>query len=57
MTAQPCGTSKNSTTTILALPPGPALDHEHDVFRDYKVDFAELERRREKVVERGRTQQ
>ena len=39
------------------LAPGPALDHEHDVFRDYKVDFAELERRREKVVERGRTQQ
>ncbi len=39
------------------LAPGAALEHEHKVFRDYRVDFAALEQRRQGVIERGRTQQ
>jgi len=34
-----------------------ALDHERAVFKAYVVDFAEVERRRAAVVERGRRQQ
>lgn len=39
-----------------ALPVGEALAHEQAVFRDYRVDFAEIERRRAAVVDRGRSQ-
>ena len=38
------------------LPVGEALAHEQEVFRSYDVDFAEIERRRAAVVDRGRTQ-
>jgi enoyl-CoA hydratase len=39
-----------------ALPVGEALAHEQAVFRDYRVDFDEIERRRAAVVEAGRSQ-
>ena len=39
-----------------ALPVGEALTHEQAVFGDYRVDFAEVERRRAGVVDRGRSQ-
>jgi enoyl-CoA hydratase len=43
--------------TTARLPVGEALAHEQAVFRSYRVDFAEVERRRAAVVERGRDQQ
>jgi enoyl-CoA hydratase len=39
------------------LSAGEALANEQAVFRSYRVDFAEVERRRAAVVERGRRQQ
>jgi enoyl-CoA hydratase len=39
-----------------ALPVGEALDHEQAVFRDFRVDFDEIERRRAAIVDRGRSQ-
>ena len=36
---------------------GDAIANERAVFRTYAVDFAEVERRRADVVERGRRQQ
>jgi enoyl-CoA hydratase len=36
---------------------GDAIAHEREVFHSYAVDFAEVERRRAAVVERGRRQQ
>ncbi|MFO1536563.1 MAG: enoyl-CoA hydratase, partial [Actinomycetota bacterium] len=39
------------------LSAGEALANEQAVFRSYRVDFAEVERRRAAVVERGRHQQ
>jgi len=39
------------------LPVGAALEHEHQVFRTYEVDFEAIEARRAAVVERGRSQQ
>ena len=39
-----------------ALPVGEALAHEQAVFRAYRVDFDEVERRRAAVVDRGRAQ-
>jgi len=39
-----------------ALPVGEAIAHEQAVFRGYRVDFDEIERRRSAVVERGRSQ-
>ena len=39
-----------------ALPVGEAIAHERAVFRDYRVDFDEIERRRAAIVERGRSQ-
>jgi enoyl-CoA hydratase len=42
--------------TNARLTVGDALANERRVFRDYTVDFAEVERRRAAVVERGRHQ-
>jgi enoyl-CoA hydratase len=39
-----------------ALPVGEAIAHEQSVFREYRIDFDEIERRRAAVVERGRAQ-
>jgi enoyl-CoA hydratase len=39
------------------LPVGDGLAHEQDVFRTYRVDFAPIEQRRARIVERGRSQQ
>jgi enoyl-CoA hydratase len=39
-----------------ALPVGEAIAHEQAVFRDYRVDFDEIERRRAAIVDRGRSQ-
>ncbi len=39
-----------------ALPVGEAILHEQAVFREYRVDFDEVERRRAAVVDRGRAQ-
>jgi enoyl-CoA hydratase len=39
-----------------ALPVGEAIAHEQAVFREYRVDFDEIERRRASVVDRGRSQ-
>jgi enoyl-CoA hydratase len=39
-----------------ALPVGEALAHEQAVFRAFRVDFDEIERRRSAVVDRGRSQ-
>ncbi|MCJ7671938.1 MAG: enoyl-CoA hydratase [Acidimicrobiia bacterium] len=39
-----------------ALPVGEALAHEQAVFRDFRVDFDEIERRRAAIVDRGRSQ-
>jgi enoyl-CoA hydratase len=39
-----------------SLPVGEAIAHEQAVFRDYRVDFDEIERRRATVVDRGRAQ-
>jgi enoyl-CoA hydratase len=36
---------------------GDALANEQEIFRSYRVDFAEIERRRRAIVERGRSQQ
>ncbi len=41
----------NATLTV-----GEAIAHEQAVFRDYRVDFDEIERRRAAVVHRGRSQ-
>ncbi|MFA5885028.1 MAG: enoyl-CoA hydratase [Acidimicrobiia bacterium] len=43
--------------TNARLTVGDALANEREVFRTYAVDFAEVERRRADVVERGRRQQ
>ncbi len=43
--------------TNARLTVGDALRNERDVFDTYTVDFAEVERRRAEVVERGRSQQ
>ena len=39
-----------------ALPVGEAIAHEQAVFRDFRVDFDEIERRRIAIVDRGRSQ-
>ncbi len=39
-----------------ALPVGEAIAHEQAVFRAFRVDFDEIERRRAAVVDRGRSQ-
>jgi enoyl-CoA hydratase len=39
-----------------ALSVGESIAHEQAVFREYRVDFDEIERRRAAIVDRGRSQ-